>query len=68
MYLCQLTRYDISCAVNQLARAVSESSKVHMETSKHRLLLYLAAGEVDFGVSYKQRGVKLNVYLLWYCW
>lgn len=60
MYLSQVTRYDISYAVNQLARAMSKPSKVHMGAAKH-LLRYLA-GTVDFGITYKQGGFRLNAY------
>ena len=37
MYLGQVTRYDILCAVNQLARAMSTPSKAHMAAVKHLL-------------------------------
>ena len=59
-YLGQVTRYDISYAVKQLARAMSKPSKVHMGAAKH-LLRYLA-GTVDFSITYKQGGFRLNAY------
>ena len=37
MYLGQVTRYDISYAVKQLARAMSKPSKVHIGAAKHLL-------------------------------
>ena len=60
MYLSQVTRYDISYSVNQLARAMSKPSKVHMGVAKH-LLRYLA-GTVDSSTTYKQGGFRLNAY------
>ena len=36
-YLGQVTRYDISYAVKQLARAMSKPSKVHIGAAKHLL-------------------------------
>ena len=35
MYLTQVTRHDISYAVNQLARAMPQPSNVHMGAAKH---------------------------------
>lgn len=35
MFLSQCTRYDITYAVNQLARAMSKPSKLHMTAGKH---------------------------------
>ena len=35
MDLEQVTRYDIFCAVNQLARTMSKPSKAHMAAAKH---------------------------------
>lgn len=39
MYLGMVTRYDIGCAVDQLARATSKPSKVHIAAAKHPLLI-----------------------------
>lgn len=60
MYPSQVARYDTSYAVNQLARAMSKPSKVHMRAAKH-LPRYLAE-MVDFRFTYKQGGFKLNAY------
>ena len=43
MFLSQCTRYDITYAANQLARAMSKPSELHMTAAKH-LLRYLKAG------------------------
>ena len=60
MYLGQVSRYDILFTVNQLARAMPNSSKAHMGAAK-RLLLYLI-GSVNLSVTYKRGGSKLAVY------
>ena len=60
MYLRQVARYDISYAVNQLARAMSKPSKMHMGVANH-LLRYLA-GTVDFSIAYNQGGFRLIAY------
>ena len=60
MYLEQVTRYDISYAFNQLARAMFKPSKAHMAAAKH-LLRYLT-GTVDFVITYKQGGFKLTAF------
>ena len=60
MYLGQVTRYGIFCAVNRLARAISKPSKAHMVAAKH-LLRYLA-GTVGFAITYKQGGFKLTAF------
>ena len=57
--LSQVTRYDISYAVNHLAKAMSKPPKVHMGADKH--LLRYVAGMVDFRVTYKQGGLRLSV-------
>ena len=55
-----MTQYDISYAVNQLSRAMSKPSKVHMGADKH--LLRYRAGTVDFNITYKQGGFRLHTY------
>ena len=55
-----MTQYDISYAVNQLSRAMSKPSKVHMGADKH--LLRYRAGTVDFNITYKQGGFRLSAY------
>ena len=60
MYLGYVTRYDILYAVNQLAREMSKPSKAHMAAAKH--LLRCLAQTVDFAITYKQGGFKLNVF------
>ena len=60
MYLAQVCRYDILYTVNQLARAMFKSSKVHMGVAKH-LLRYLARS-TDFSITYKQGGFKLAAF------
>lgn len=60
MYLSQVTCYDISYAVNELAAAMFRPSKEHMGAAKHPLR-YLA-GTVDFTIVYTQGGFKLNAY------
>ena len=60
MCLGQVTRYDIGYAVNQLARAMSKSSKAHMAAAKH-LLRYLA-GTRNFAITYKRGGFKLTAF------
>ena len=60
MYLAQITRYDILYAVNQLARAMSEPAKAHMEAAM-RLLCYLAE-PTDFSITYKQGDFRLAAF------
>ena len=60
MYLAQITRYDITYAVCQLARAVSKPSKAHMGAAK-QLLRYLA-GTADFSIVYERGGFKLSAF------
>ena len=59
-YLVQVTRYDIGYAVNQLARAMSKTSKAHLAAAKH-LLRYLA-GTTNFAITYKRGGFKLTAF------
>ena len=49
MCLAQITRYDILCAVNQLAEAMSKPAKAHMGAAIH-LLCYLAES-TDFSIT-----------------
>lgn len=58
MYLSQVTYFDISYMVNELAREISKPPKVHMGAAKH-LLLY-RAGMVNFSITYRQEGSRLN--------
>ena len=58
--LAQISRYDILCTINQLARAMSKSSKAHMEAAEH-LLRYLP-GPIDFSIAYKLGVFKLTVF------
>ena len=51
MFLSQCTRYDITYAVNQLARAMSKPSKLHMTAAK-RLLRYLK-GNMSLALTYR---------------
>ena len=60
MYIGQVTRYNILCAVNQLARAMSKPSKAHMAAAEH--LLCYQAGTVDFAITYKKGGFKLTAF------
>ena len=60
MYFVQVTRYNILCAVNQLARAMSNPSKAHMAAAEH--LLCYQAGTVDFAITYKKGGFKLTAF------
>ena len=59
MYLGQVSRYGVVFTVNQLARAMSNPSKVHMGVAK--LLCYLA-GSINFSITYKREGFKLAAY------
>ena len=61
MHLGQISRYDVLSVVNQLAKAMSESSEAHMGAAK-RLLCYLG-GFVNFSTTYKRVGFKLADYL-----
>ena len=60
MYLAHVSRYDIFYSVNQIPRAMSNPSKVHMGAAEH-LLRYLA-GSIDFNVTYKKGGFKLTAF------
>lgn len=62
MYLNEVIRYDIPYSVNQLARAMSKPSKVHMGAAKH-LLRFLAGTMVDFSTTFAQGEYRFNVYL-----
>ncbi|CAB1108749.1 unnamed protein product [Ectocarpus sp. CCAP 1310/34] len=58
IYLAQITRYDIMYCASQLARAMSNPSKIHMGAAKH-LLRYLS-GSRDFSITYKRGGFDLT--------
>lgn len=58
MYLAQICRYDVLHCVNQLVRAMLNSSKADTGAAKH-LLRYLV-GTIDFDKTYKQGGFKLT--------
>ena len=58
MYLVQLIIHDILYSDNHLARAVSNPSKAHMGAAR-RLLRYLA-GSIDFNITNKKGGFKLQ--------
>ena len=60
MYLAHVSRYDIFYSVNQIPRAMSNPSKVHMGAAEH-LLRYLA-GSIDFNITYKKGGFKLTAF------
>ena len=60
MYLTRVLRYDIFCAVNQLARAMSKPLKAHMGAVKH--VLRHLAGSVNFPITCKRSGFKLTTY------
>ena len=60
MYLAQVSRYDIIDTVNQLARAMSKSSKARMGASK--LALRYLARSAKFPITYKRGGFKLTTY------
>ena len=59
MYLGQVTRYDIGCAVNQLARAMSKPSKAHMAAAKH-LLSQVPGGDNELCNHLQARGFQAN--------
>lgn len=59
-YLAQVTRYDITYTVNQLSRACSSPSTVHMAAAK-RLLRYLK-GRPDLAITYKKGNFGLSGY------
>ena len=50
IYVARVTRYDILCAVNQLARAMSKSAKAHMGAAKHRLAIWLRPSRAPSGL------------------
>ena len=58
MFLSQYTRYDITYAVNQMARAMSKPSKLPMTAAKH-LLRYLK-GNMPLALTYKTGRFKLT--------
>lgn len=58
MYPSQVARYDNSYMVNQIVRAMSKPSKLHMGAAKHKLRH--VAGTMDFSITYKQGGFKPN--------
>ena len=60
MFLSQCTRYDITYAVNQLARAMRKPSKLHMTSAKH-LLRYLI-GDMDLAITYKTGCFEMTGY------
>lgn len=60
MHLAQLTLFDISYIVNQLARAMPKRSNAQMEATKHIILRYLA-GLISFDTTYKNGGYTLTV-------
>ena len=60
MYLTQISRYDIRCSVNQLARAMSNPSKSHMWVAEH--LLRDLADRINFDTTFKNGGFKLTVF------
>ena len=60
MFLSQCTRYDITYAVNQLARAMSKPSKLHMTLAKH-LLRYLK-GDMGLAITYKAGCFEMTGY------
>ena len=60
MFLSQCTRYDIIHAVNQLARAMSRPSKLHMTAATH-LLRYLK-GDMGLAITYKTGCFKMTGY------
>lgn len=60
IYLSQVTWYNIQYAVNEMARAMSQPSKVHMAAAEH-ILRYLA-GAIDFEITYKAGAFKLAAF------
>ena len=54
IFLSQCTRYDIIYAVNQLARAMSKPSKLHMTAAKH--LVRFLKGNMSLALTYKPLG------------
>ncbi len=60
LYLAQVTRYDICYAVNQLTRACSKPSTIHMTAAKH-LLRYLK-GSPDLAIIYKKGQFAMHGY------
>ena len=60
MLLSQCTRYDITYAVNQLVRAMSKPSKLHMTAAKH-LLRYLKE-KMGLAITHKTGRFKMTGY------
>lgn len=61
MYLGQVARYDITCAVNQPARAMFKPFKAHLAVVKHQLRH--VAGTTDVSITYSQGDFKLTAFL-----
>ena len=60
MFLSQCTRYDITYAVNQLARAMRKPSKLHMTAAKH--LLRCLKGDMGLPITYKTGCFEMTGY------
>ena len=60
MFLSQCNRYDITYAVNQLARAMSKPSKLHTTAAKH--LLSCLKGDMGLVITHKTRYLKMTGY------
>lgn len=60
MYHAQITRYDLTYAVNQIVRVMSKSPKTHMRATK--LLLLYPVGSIDLNITYQRRGFKLTAF------
>ena len=60
MLLSQCTRYEITYAVNELARAMSKPSKLHMTSAKH-LLCYLK-GNIGLAITLKTGCFEMKGY------
>ena len=54
MFLSQCTCCDITYGVNQLARAMSKPSKLHMTAAKH--LVRFLKGNMSLALTYKPLG------------
>ena len=63
MFLSQWTRYDITYAVNPLARAMSKQFELHMTGSEH-LLRYLN-GDMGLAITYQDRVFRNYGVLRW---
>ena len=59
-FLSQCTRYDITYAVNQLARAMSKPSKPHMAAAKY--LLRYVKGDMGLAITYKTGCFEMTGY------